>query len=47
MNYCLETLKSIEKLTKAYKSIYVLKKLLSIFLITYTAIKVITIFINK
>jgi len=47
MTQCLKTLKNIEKITKAYKSIYVLKKLLSIFLITYTAIKVITFFINK
>ncbi len=47
MNYCLKTLKNIEKLTKAYKSIYFLKKVLSVFLIVYTAVKVITFFINK
>ena len=47
MNYCLKTLENIEKLTKAYKSIFVLKKLLSAFLIIYTAIKVVTFFVNK
>ncbi len=47
MNYCLKTLKNIEKITKAYKSIYVLKKLLSAFLIIYTGIKVVTFFLNK
>lgn len=47
MNYCLETLKSIEKLTKAYKSIYILKRILSAFLIIYTAIKIITFFTQK
>ena len=38
---------NIEKITKAYKSIYVLKKVLSAFLIIYTGIKVVTFFINK
>ena len=47
MNYCLKTLKNIEKITKAYKSIYVLKKVLSAFLIIYTGIKVVTFFMNK
>lgn len=47
MKHFLKTLKNIEKLTKAYKSIYVLKKLLSVFLIAYTAIKIATFFINK
>ena len=47
MNYCLKTLKNIEKITKAYKSIYVLKKVLSAFLINYTGIKVATFFLNK
>ncbi|MBO7179015.1 MAG: hypothetical protein J6V78_01630 [Clostridia bacterium] len=47
MNYCLKTLENIETLTKAYKSIFMLKKLLSAFLIIYTAIKVVTFFVNK
>lgn len=47
MNYCLKTLKNIEKITKAYKSIYMLRKLLSAFLIIYTGIKVVTFFLNK
>ena len=47
MNYCLKTLKNIEKITKAYKSIYILKKVLSTFLIIYTGIKVVTFFLNK
>lgn len=47
MSYCLKTLKNIEKLTKAYKSIFVLKKILSAFLIIYTGIKVVTFFVNK
>jgi len=47
MNYCLKTLKNIEKIKKEYKTIYVLKKLLSAFLIIYTGIKVVTFFLNK
>ena len=47
MNYCLKTLKNIEKITKAYKSIYVLKKVLSAFLIIYTGINVVTFVMNK
>lgn len=47
MNYCLKTLKNIEKITKAYKSIYILKKVLSVFLIIYTGIKIVTFFLNK
>lgn len=47
MNYFLKILKDIEKLTKAYKSIYYLKKMLSIFLIAYTGIKIATLFLTK
>ncbi|MBR2876377.1 MAG: hypothetical protein IKC01_04505 [Clostridia bacterium] len=44
MDYCLKTLKNIEKLTKTYKSIFVIKKILSAFLIIYTGIRVVSFF---
>lgn len=47
MNYFLKTLKDIEKLTKAYKSIYILKKALSVFLIIYTAIRIVAFFVQS
>lgn len=46
MNDYLKTLKSIEKYTKTFKVISATRKILSVFLIVYTVLKAVTLFIK-